>query len=94
MINVCTDSTGKIIMFSNGYPDPIDNGMRYTLTDEQQIVFEQLNSTTHGGIVFDGSEFSVLPAEEVLTSVELTPQQKLEAAGLTVDELKQLLGLA
>lgn len=27
------------------------------------------------------------------TSVTLTPQQKLEAAGLTVDELKELLGL-
>ncbi len=31
------------------------------------------------------------PGEPV--NIELTPQQKLEAAGLTVDELKELLGL-
>ena len=33
------------------------------------------------------------PADVPPPPVELTPAQKLEAAGLSVDELKQLLGL-
>ena len=33
------------------------------------------------------------PAPEPEPTPELTPQQKLEASGLTVEELKQLLGL-
>ena len=33
------------------------------------------------------------PAPEPVAPVELTTEQKLEAAGLTVDELKSLLGL-
>ena len=33
------------------------------------------------------------PAPEPPAPVELTTEQKLEAAGLTVDELKSLLGL-
>lgn len=34
------------------------------------------------------------PADPIPEPVELTPQQKLENAGLSVDELKQLLGIA
>ena len=33
------------------------------------------------------------PAPEPVAPVELTTEQKLEAAGLTVDELKSLFGL-
>lgn len=33
------------------------------------------------------------PADPLPEPVELTPQEKLAAAGLTVDELKMLLGL-
>jgi len=33
------------------------------------------------------------PAPQPIAPVELTPAEKLEAAGLTVDELKTLLGL-
>lgn len=33
------------------------------------------------------------PADPLPEPVELTPQEKLAAAGLTVDELKTLLGL-
>lgn len=33
------------------------------------------------------------PADPLSEPVELTPQEKLAAAGLTVDELKSLLGL-
>lgn len=33
------------------------------------------------------------PADPVPEPAELTPEQKLAASGLTVDELKQLLGL-
>ena len=34
------------------------------------------------------------PADPIPEPVELTPQQKLASAGLTVDELKVLLGIA
>jgi len=34
------------------------------------------------------------PADPIPEPSELTPQQKLENAGLSVDELKQLLGIA
>ena len=33
------------------------------------------------------------PADPIPEPVELTPQEKLASAGLTVDELKELLGL-
>ena len=33
------------------------------------------------------------PADPIPEPLELTPQQKLENAGLSVDELKQLLGI-
>ena len=34
------------------------------------------------------------PADPIPEPVELTPQEKLASAGLTVDELKKLLGIA
>ena len=34
------------------------------------------------------------PADPIVEPVPLTPQEKLANAGLTVDELKQLLGLS
>jgi len=34
-----------------------------------------------------------LPPDPIVEPEPLTPQQKLEAAGLTVEELKELLGL-
>ena len=34
------------------------------------------------------------PADPIPEPVELTPQEKLANAGLTVDELKELLGIA
>ncbi len=34
-----------------------------------------------------------LPADPIVESEPLTPQQKLEAAGLSIEELKELLGL-
>jgi hypothetical protein len=34
------------------------------------------------------------PADPIPETVELTPQEKLASAGLSVDELKELLGIA
>jgi len=34
-----------------------------------------------------------LPADPIVESEPLTPQQKLEASGLSIEELKELLGL-
>jgi len=41
--------------------------------------------------VAEGNE--PLPADPIPEPEPLTPQQKLEAAGLTVEELRELLGL-
>ena len=38
-------------------------------------------------------EYSPMVPPPEIVEPELTPQQKLESAGLTVDELKELLGL-
>ena len=46
-------------------------------------------------IVLDGTTGITTPnpADPIPEPVELTPQEKLASAGLTVDELKSLLGI-
>lgn len=39
-------------------------------------------------------EAQIIQAENQPAPVELTPQEKLASAGLSVDELKELLGIA
>ena len=45
-------------------------------------------------IVLDGTTGITTPADPIPEPLELTPQEKLASAGLTVDELKELLGIA
>lgn len=89
---IVRNSDNIVIMFSNGTPEPGDGCRLVMLDDVQQTEFEALMDQSNGGVTFDGEIFTALPPPP--PPAPLTPQQKLEAAGLTVDELKQLLGLA
>ncbi len=58
------------------------------------FIFDPANTDYQAYLKYveDGGE--VLPAPEPEPVPELTPAEKLAASGLTVDELKQLLGLS
>lgn len=63
------------------------------LADNAFIPPDQANTDYQACLKYveDGGE--VLPAPEPPAPVELTPAEKLAASGLTVEELKELLGL-
>jgi len=74
--------------------------------DTQEIIPDLIHCTTGGFIPFDPANRDYqeylawlaegntpLPPDPIPEPEPLTPQQKLEAAGLTVEELRELLGL-
>ena len=63
------------------------------LADNAFIPPDPANTDYAQYLVWVGEGNTPEPADPEPTPVELTPAQKLEAAGLSVDELKQLLGL-
>lgn len=63
------------------------------LSDNAFIPPDPANTDYAQYLVWLGEGNEPEPADPEPTPVELTPQQKLEAAGLSVEELKQLLGL-
>jgi len=82
-----------------------ENGIK-RLSDGVYIPFDQANTDYQkylkwlNGYEFQGMEWvktsegnTPLPPDPEPTPEPLTAQQKLEAAGLTVEELKDLLGL-
>lgn len=89
---VVRNTDNVITMYSNGYPEPGDGCRLVNLSDVQWAECDRLLTQPNGGVTFDGNTFSALPPPP--PPLPLTAQQKLEAAGLTVNELKQLLGLA
>jgi hypothetical protein len=61
-MNIATDSTGLIVMASDGgTPTPPPGGTLYTLTNAQKIVLVELAQQPNGGISFDGTTFTALP---------------------------------
>ena len=89
---VVRDADNAIVMYSDtGSPEPGDGCRLVSLDDAQTADLEKLLATPSGGITFDGETFTVLPAPPAPPPP--TPAQKLAASGLTVSELKQLLGL-
>jgi hypothetical protein len=89
---IVRDADNVVVMCSiNGSPEP-DQGCHLVVLDEAQAAdFDAVLAQPNGGVTFDGESFSALPAPP--PPPPLTPAQKLEAAGLTVAELKTLLGL-
>lgn len=89
---VVRDSDNVVIMYSTGYPEPGEGCTLVELSEQQSADLESLFSQPNGGVTFNGEMFTAIPPPP--PPAPLTPQQKLEAAGLTVAELKQLLGIA
>ena len=89
---IVRDADNVIIMYSpDGSPEPGDGCRLVSLDDAQAAAFEKAMATPNGGVTFDSEAFAALPAPP--PPPPPTPEQKLAAAGLTVAELKTLLGL-
>ena len=59
-----------------------------------QIPFDTANTDYANYLIWLSEGNEPEPADPIPEPVELTPQEKLASAGLTVDELKTLLGIA
>ena len=70
----------------NNMPDDV---VSITVEEHQALMDGQSNRQE---ITSDANGFPILTIR-VINNVELTPAEKLANAGLSVDELKQLLGL-
>ena len=89
---IVRDADNVIVMYSpDGSPEPGDGCRLVSLDDAQTEAFNAAMSVPNSGIIFDGTTFTTLPPP--VPPAPLTPEQKLAASGLTVDELKTLLGL-
>lgn len=89
---VVRNSDNVIVMFSSGLPEPGEGNRLIELNDAQWAEYEAVSAVRNGGVTFDGTSFVALPPPP--PPPPPTAQDKLAAAGLSVDELKQLLGLA
>lgn len=63
------------------------------LNDNVFIPFDDANKDYQKYLKWLAEGNQPLPADPISEPTPLTPQQKLEAAGLSIAELKQLLGL-
>jgi hypothetical protein len=63
------------------------------IADDACIPFDEGNTDYQAYLKWYNEGNTPDPADPVPEPVELTPQEKLANAGLTVDELKTLLGL-
>ena len=87
------DAAGNIHSWSDGgLPTPDEGCTAIELTDSQREQFLEVQGTPNGGLVFDGNTITArpLPPPPALP----TPSEKLAAVGLTVGDLKVLLGLS
>jgi hypothetical protein len=77
------------ILFSGN----IHDGAIQRLSDNASIPFDPANTDYAAYLEWVEAGNTPEPAPEPVAPVELTTEQKLEAAGLTVAELKTLFGL-
>ena len=93
-MNIIVRNSDKlVVMFSeDGKPEASDAQTAIDLSDDQADAFRAALSQPNGGVTFDGTAFTALP--EPPPPPPPTPEQRLAAAGLTVADLKALLGLA
>lgn len=86
MVTVATNSTGMIVMFSEGgSPTPPPGGNAFALTDVQYQTLKALDATPNGGITFDGTNFAALP---------FVPPVQLDMSNINnLDKLTKAIGL-
>lgn len=70
---------------NNNFVQRLSDGAFIPMSTENRDYNEYLKWLEEGNVP--------LPPDPIPEPEPLTPQQKLEASGLTVDELKELLGL-
>lgn len=90
-IIVRNDDNAVLMYSDDGKPEASDTQTAIDLSDDQADAFRAALSQPNGGVTFDGTAFTALP--EPPPPPPPTPEQKLAAAGLTVAELKTLLGM-
>ena len=92
-MNIVTDSTGKVIMFSSGLPEPPEGGTLYALTGQQEAAYTEASAQPNGGILFDGQVFTImLPPPAVVSPATCTNVQlRLELASMGKLEQTQSL---
>ena len=82
-MNIVTDSTGLIVMISDGQPTPPSGGTLYELTDAQEAERAAAFAVPNSGVMFDGSTFTIVPPLVNKPVVSATPAQfRLELADL------------
>lgn len=90
-IIVRNDDNAVLMYSEDGKPEADDTQTAIDLSDDQADALRAVLSQPNGGVTFDGTTFTALP--EPPPPPPPTPEQRLAAAGLTVVELKTLLGL-
>ena len=75
------------------YEGNIADNMICRIVDNATIPFDPANTDYAQYLIWLSEGNTPDPADPIPEPVELTPQEKLASAGLTVDELKELLGL-
>lgn len=90
---IITDASGNVLMYSDsGTPSPPPNCNAVTLTNAQRTAFLAAQAAPNGGYQFVNGVLSTLPFVPVV-AVVMTAVQKLATIGLTVADLKTMLGL-
>jgi hypothetical protein len=68
-------------------------GVIHRLEDDAYIPFDEGNKDYQEYLKWLGLGNEPLPPDPIISIEPLTPQQKLEMSGLSIEELKELLGL-
>lgn len=86
----------KYLYFINGWASYQEGGIppeNYIELNEKQSLEIKKALFEEKKIIQDGSSYLIIEKEPLPDPEPLTPEEKLQQAGLTIEELKTLLGL-